>query len=227
MGASMGGAAVVQISVRIDVTGRISFSGTRLRSGYGINDPAGVRRVSAPFLYVGTRDDWRAPRPEARSVFGMIGSADKKIVLYPGSDHGWDLVEQPPYDAREAPGAGTLGDRAQEQVPLLQRHVGGGNVGVDPAQVQPEPGQLRLARQVAQVHLQGGPADRGLQFGEVPADHARGDLTLGEHGETLVDSEMIKRRGRDQVASCEGSAQTVLRGPISRPSSRPIASASR
>ena len=100
MGASMGGAAVVQNSAGIDVAGRISLSGTRLWSGYGINDPAGVRRVSAPFLYVGTRDDWRAPRPEALSVFGMIGSADKKIVLYPGSDHGWDLVEQPPYGAR-------------------------------------------------------------------------------------------------------------------------------
>ena len=100
MGASMGGAAVVQNSAGIDVAGRISLSGTRLWSGYGVNDPAGVRRVSAPFLYVGTRDDWRAPRPEALSVFRMIGSADKKIVLYPRSDHGWDLVEQPPYGAR-------------------------------------------------------------------------------------------------------------------------------
>ncbi len=100
MGASLGGAAVVQNSAGIDVAGRISLSGTRLWSGYGVNDPAGVRRVSAPFLYVGTRDDWRAPRPEALSVFGMVGSADKKIVLYPGSDHGWDLVELPPYGAR-------------------------------------------------------------------------------------------------------------------------------
>ena len=100
MGASMGGAAVVQNTAGIDAAGRISLSGTRLWSGYGVNDPAGVRRVSAPFLYVGTRDDWRAPRPEALSVFGMIGSADKKIVLYRGSDHGWDLVEQPPYGAR-------------------------------------------------------------------------------------------------------------------------------
>jgi dienelactone hydrolase len=100
MGASMGGAAVVQDSAGIDVAGRISLSGTRVWSGYGVNHPAGVRRVSAPFLYVGTRDDWRAPRPEALAVFGMIGSADKKIVLYPGTDHGWDLVERPPYGAR-------------------------------------------------------------------------------------------------------------------------------
>jgi len=100
MGASMGGAAVVQNSAGIAVAGRISLSGTRLWSGYGINDPAGVRRVSAPFLYIGSRDDWKAPRSEALSVFGMIGSADKKIVLYPGSAHGWDLLDQPPYGAR-------------------------------------------------------------------------------------------------------------------------------
>jgi alpha-beta hydrolase superfamily lysophospholipase len=100
MGASMGGAAVAQNSAGIDVAGRISLSGTRLWTGYGVNDPAGVRRISAPFLYVGTRDDWRAPRLEAMSVFRMIGSADKQIVLYPGSMHGWDLVEQPPYGAR-------------------------------------------------------------------------------------------------------------------------------
>jgi hypothetical protein len=76
------------------------LSGTRLWSGYGINDPAGVRHIPAPFLYIGTRDDWRAPRLEALSVFGMIGSADKQIVLYAGSMHGWDLVGQPPYGAR-------------------------------------------------------------------------------------------------------------------------------
>jgi pimeloyl-ACP methyl ester carboxylesterase len=100
MGASMGGAAVVQNSSGIQVSGRISLSGTRLWQGYGVNDPAGVRRISAPFLYVGSRDDSRAPATEAQSVFRDIGSADKKIVLYPGSTHGWDLVEQPPYGAR-------------------------------------------------------------------------------------------------------------------------------
>jgi hypothetical protein len=100
IGASMGGAAVVQNSAGVDVTGRISLSGTRLWSGYGINDPAGVRHISAPFLYVGSRDDSRAPQAEARSVFHAVGAADKQIVLYAGSVHGWDLVEQPPYGER-------------------------------------------------------------------------------------------------------------------------------
>jgi Alpha/beta hydrolase family len=100
MGASMGGAAVVQNSAGIRVDGLISLSGTRLWSGYGVNDPAGVRSLSAPFLYVGTRDDWRAPRKEALSVFHSVGSADKRIVLYPGATHGWELVEVPPYGSR-------------------------------------------------------------------------------------------------------------------------------
>ncbi len=100
IGASLGGAAVVQNSSAIHVTGRISLSGTRLWSGYGVDDPAGVRRISAPFLYVGTEDDWRAPRAEALSVFHAIAAADKQIVFYPGGMHGWDLVEQPPYGTR-------------------------------------------------------------------------------------------------------------------------------
>jgi alpha-beta hydrolase superfamily lysophospholipase len=100
MGASMGGAAVVQNSAGITVAGRISLSGTRLWSGYGVNDPVGVRRVSAPFLYVGSRDDAIVPRSEALSVFRMVGSVDKRIVLYPGSTHGWSLVADPPYGAR-------------------------------------------------------------------------------------------------------------------------------
>ena len=100
VGASMGGAAVVQNTSDINVSGRISLSGTRLWTGYGINDPAGVRHISAPFLYIGSRDDPRAPGSEAQSVYRNVGSADKQIVLYPGVMHGWDLVEQPPNGVR-------------------------------------------------------------------------------------------------------------------------------
>ncbi len=100
LGASMGGAAVVQNSSGIRVDGLISLSGTRLWPGYGVNDPAGVRSLSAPFLYVGSRDDSRAPRQEALSVFHSVGSPDKRIVLYPGSVHGSILVELPPFGVR-------------------------------------------------------------------------------------------------------------------------------
>src|SRR6266498_4061323 len=96
MGASMRGAAGVQNTADIRVDGLISLSGTQLWSGYGINDPAGVRSLTAPFLYIGSRDDSRAPRREALSVFDEVGSSDKRIVLYPGGAHGTSLVDASP-----------------------------------------------------------------------------------------------------------------------------------
>jgi len=100
LGASMGGAAVVQNSAGIRVDGLISLSGTLLSPGFGVNDPAGVRSLTAPFLYVGTREDPRAPREVAISIFHRVGSVDKRIVLYPASAHGTTLVDEPPNAAR-------------------------------------------------------------------------------------------------------------------------------
>jgi hypothetical protein len=52
-----------------------------------------LKRIRAPFLYMGTRDDWRAPLKEARAILRRIGARDKRTALYPGSDHGWSLVD--------------------------------------------------------------------------------------------------------------------------------------
>ena len=93
IGSSMGGAAIAQNTSTLDVDGRISLSGTRLWLGFGINNPAGLPRIRAPYLYVGTRDDWRAPLSEALAIFRKLGARDKHTALYPGSDHGWQLVE--------------------------------------------------------------------------------------------------------------------------------------
>jgi pimeloyl-ACP methyl ester carboxylesterase len=100
IGASMGGAAVVQDTAALDVDGRISLSGTRLLPGFGINHPAGLSRMHAPFLYIGARNDWRAPMKEALGIFGRIGSHDKRKVFYPGSEHGWFIVDSGPFAAR-------------------------------------------------------------------------------------------------------------------------------
>ena len=99
IGASMGGAAVVQNSAGVHVTGRISLSGTRLWPGYGINRP-GPRFLRAPFLYLGSRQDSRAPLLEARAIFASTGSHDKQIVLYQGGWHGWGLVQDAPFATR-------------------------------------------------------------------------------------------------------------------------------
>jgi pimeloyl-ACP methyl ester carboxylesterase len=104
IGSSMGGAAIVQNTSALRVEGRISLSGTRLWPGFGINNPAGVARIRAPFLYVGSRDDWRAPLKEALGIFRRVGAADKRTAFYPGSDHGWQLLDS----ARFAPKARSL-----------------------------------------------------------------------------------------------------------------------
>jgi pimeloyl-ACP methyl ester carboxylesterase len=104
IGSSMGGAAIVQNTSALRVAGRISLSGTRLWPGFGINNPAGVARIRAPFLYVGSRDDWRAPLKEALGIFRRVGSAEKRTAFYPGSDHGWQLLDS----SRFAPSARSL-----------------------------------------------------------------------------------------------------------------------
>jgi dienelactone hydrolase len=100
MGASMGGAAVVQNTASLQVAGRISLSGTRLWAGYGINAPLSLPRIRAPFVYLGSRNDGRAPLSEARGIVQRIGARDKRGVFYAGSFHGWSLVDGAPFAAR-------------------------------------------------------------------------------------------------------------------------------
>jgi len=88
----------VQNSAGLPLAGVVSLSGTRLWPGYGINRP-GPRTLRVPFLYVGSKSDWRAPLKEARTILREIGSRDKRGVFYRGSLHGWQLVQ----DASFAP----------------------------------------------------------------------------------------------------------------------------
>jgi uncharacterized protein len=99
IGASMGGAAAVQNSGGLPLAGVVSLSGTRLWSGYGINKP-GPRALRAPFLYVGSKSDSRAPLKEARTIVRNAGSRDKRSVFYSGSLHGWELVQDAPSAAK-------------------------------------------------------------------------------------------------------------------------------
>lgn len=99
IGASMGGAAVVQNSAGLPVAGIVSLSGTRLSAGSGINKP-GPRALHAPLLYIGSRSDSRAPVQEARTIVRAAGSKDKRTVFYRGSLHGWELVQDAPFAAK-------------------------------------------------------------------------------------------------------------------------------
>jgi dienelactone hydrolase len=99
IGSSMGGAAIVQNTSALRVDGRISISGTRLWPGFGVNNAAGLARIRDPFLYVGSRNDSRAPLKEALGIFSKVG--DKRTVFYSGSYHGWGIIEYSPF-ARQA-----------------------------------------------------------------------------------------------------------------------------
>lgn len=99
IGASMGGAAAVQNSGGLPLAGVVSLSGTRLWSGFGINKP-GPRALRAPFLYIGSRSDYRAPLAEARTIVRTAGSRDKRSIFYRGSLHGWELVQSAPFAAK-------------------------------------------------------------------------------------------------------------------------------
>jgi pimeloyl-ACP methyl ester carboxylesterase len=99
IGASMGGAAAVQNSGGLPFAGVVSLSGTRLWPGYGINKP-GPRALRAPFLYLGSRNDVRAPLKEARTILRKVGSRDKRGIFYRGSRHGWELVQTNPFSRK-------------------------------------------------------------------------------------------------------------------------------
>jgi dienelactone hydrolase len=92
IGSSMGGAAAVQNGAGLPVAGIVSLSGTRLWPGFGVDRP-GPSALHVPFLYVGSRNDRRAPLKEALGVFRAVASKDKRTVFYPGVLHGWELVQ--------------------------------------------------------------------------------------------------------------------------------------
>ena len=47
-----------------------------------------------------SRDDYYLDAADARRMVTAAGSADKQLVLYPGSNHGWDLLELAPFQRR-------------------------------------------------------------------------------------------------------------------------------
>src|SRR5215207_6743597 len=100
MGASLGGAAAVQNGASLRVDGIVSLSGTRIWPGFGINHYASLPRLRVPFLYIGATDDSNAPEREARDIFRRVGARDKRIVLYPGAQHGTQFVDDAPFARR-------------------------------------------------------------------------------------------------------------------------------
>lgn len=113
VGASLGGAATLVAGsiVRPPPSAVISLSGEQAAGGE--NAMRTVSQLAAPTLILASEDDSLLTGDAARALFGAVGAADKKLQVYPGSDHGVDLFS---------------GDRATEALDLvvqfLQAHGG-------------------------------------------------------------------------------------------------------
>ena len=107
MGASFGGITSMVGGSRLGskIAGVISVSGeARLGNTEGPNDEldamAAVPKLRVPFLALNSQQDGIALASDARALVRRAGSAHKRLVLFPGGDHGWDMLDIAAYRAR-------------------------------------------------------------------------------------------------------------------------------
>lgn len=94
IGASMGGTAALMVAAREPVQGVITLSAPVEFEGLSAKDA--VTKVMAPKLFIGAEDD--AGGPAAREL-GAMAAEPKDVVVFPGSDHGTDLLRGAQRDA--------------------------------------------------------------------------------------------------------------------------------
>ena len=107
MGASFGGITSMVAGSRLGtkVAGVISVSGEKyLANRCGPNTELdavnAVPRLHVPFLILGSREDGYLPPSDARTLIRRAASRHKRLHLFPGGDHGWDILQTASYSAR-------------------------------------------------------------------------------------------------------------------------------
>jgi len=97
-GASLGGAAVMAASPAVDPqpAGVLSFSG----EPEFLDAMASAPRTKAPLLVLIARHDGYATVDSERRFVRGAASPNKRLAVYPGVWHGWDLLYLAPYKAR-------------------------------------------------------------------------------------------------------------------------------
>lgn len=101
IGASFGGAAALSEGYKLHrVAGFVSLSGELSLPAHGIDALAHVPRLRAPLLVLASRQDYYLTGTAARQLIHAAGSADKQLTVYPGFNHGWDLLERAPFAQR-------------------------------------------------------------------------------------------------------------------------------
>jgi alpha-beta hydrolase superfamily lysophospholipase len=93
-GASLGGAAVLAAAPHATpaVDGVISFSSPR--NYVNVNALAGVEASNTPVLFLAAVDDTPFS-DDARALFEASPARDKRLEIYPGSEHGFRLLRNP------------------------------------------------------------------------------------------------------------------------------------
>lgn len=101
MGASLGGATTLMYAPTVSgLAGVVSLSGELQLPNYKLDGIDAVRRLRAPLLTIGSRGDAYFDAADSRKLNQAAGSPDKQAALFPGSYHGWDLLDVAPYKAR-------------------------------------------------------------------------------------------------------------------------------
>lgn len=101
VGASFGGAAAVAYAPDLrGVDAVVSLSGEQRLSQPHIDAIDNVARLRVPLLVIASRLDGYLDTAGARQLVRRAGSKDKSLVLYPGTQHGWDILASRP-EARQ------------------------------------------------------------------------------------------------------------------------------
>ena len=101
MGASLGGAAAMTHAPSLKgLAGVVSLSGELKLPNFALDAIDAVPRLRVPFLTMAARDDSSFDAADAHTLIRAVGSKDKRLVLFPGSRHGWDYIDPAPYKAR-------------------------------------------------------------------------------------------------------------------------------
>jgi len=96
MGASLGGAAVLANAPDLHgVDAIVSLSGEQQIPPYRLDAMAALPQLRTPLLVVASRLDGYLDAIAAQQLVARAGSAKKKLALFPGAVHGWDLIANP------------------------------------------------------------------------------------------------------------------------------------
>ena len=95
VGASFGGAVAMTYATGVDTV--VSLSGETALPQYHLDPLDAVSHLHIPLLIVGSRDDTYLTVADARKLLRHATSSDKRLVLYPSSWHGWQIVQDAPY----------------------------------------------------------------------------------------------------------------------------------